>query len=177
MSYQETSVVSLWKRHCSYPRCVLVCLCICAQMYAPVHALSGTPFFRVPAYNAQVCVQEGSDVIVLMMIMMMVFIYLWRWKKVDGGWMSAVSGAAESGARARKSEGAGGKRESGEEGWIVLCVGNERKERASCGMFTCQCSSSSDWSDLGACVPACVCVLVSSSGFPHWNTRLPHAII
>lgn len=72
--------------------------------------------------------------------------------------MRAVSGAAESRAWARKSEGAR-KRESGEEGWIVLCVGSERKERASCGMFTCQCSSSSDWSYL--------CVCVSEGGFPH----------
>ena len=77
---------------------------------APIH---GVHAFYIRTHLSYTILRTHTDVMVLMMIIVMVFIYLWRWKKVDGGWMSAVSGAAESGARVRKREGA---RKRGERG-------------------------------------------------------------
>lgn len=154
MSYEENQCFPVLKEPVVSKVCVCVCLPACAHLHACTlkHAC-----FHSPTHHAQHYMHESADVIVLVIITMMVFVYLQRWKKVDGGWMSAVSGVAESGAQARKREGVR-KMESGEEGWIVLCVESERKERASCGMFTCQCSPSSDWSYLCACVWVCVCL-------------------
>lgn len=155
MSYQET-MFPCGKELSKSKACV--CMCVCAYLHICMRRRTYSQVcFHIPTYHAQVCLHESADVTVLMMIMMMVFIYLRRWKKVDGGWMSAVSRAVERGPRARKREGAR-MMGSGEEGWMVVCVGREKKERASCGMFTCQCGSSSDWSYLCVRVSVCACL-------------------
>lgn len=155
----------MWKRLCSNPRCVFVCNNMSTHTCMYICASACTLCFQKPTYHAQFCVRESADVIVLMM---MVFIYLQDVEKARWG-LNRCSVKGEAVHRV-KCEPA---RASWEEGWILLYVGNERKERLSCGMLTSQGSSSPDWSYLCVCVSGLTCQV----GFLNWNASLPHALI
>lgn len=66
------------------------------------------------------------------------------------------------------------KRQIGEKRWIVLCVANERKERVSCGMFTCQCMFLL-WLIVSVCLCVCVTMWVSTMKYqasPYYNLTI-----
>lgn len=88
------------------PMCVSVYICTDVHVCLPAFMYSEKFLFPRTCSSCTVLRTGSADVTALMMIMVMVFIYLWRWKKVDAGWMSAVSGAAGSWVWARKAEGA-----------------------------------------------------------------------
>lgn len=65
-------------------------------------------------------------------------------------------------------------RQTGKKGWIVLCVANERKERATCGMFTCQCKFLL-WLMVSVCLCVSVTVWVSTmkyQAYPYYNLTI-----
>lgn len=150
MSYEENQCFPVLKEPVVSKVCVCVCLpaclhsqaCMFPQSYSSCAALHAWECWRHSVsdnYDDGVCLSAEVE------------------KGRRGLNECSVGRRRERRAKARKREGVR-KMESGEEGWIVLCVESERKERASCGMFTCQCSPSSDWSYLCACVWVCVCL-------------------